>query len=61
MEDLKTCPFCGSVADVFRTDELGETERDRYTVRCGVCMCGTGYYADPARAQETWNHRVSED
>lgn len=58
MEELKTCPFCGGEAVMLTTDEVGYLWNDRYMVRCGSCMCGTGHYADAVRAQEAWNRRV---
>lgn len=58
MEELKQCPFCGNRAYLFTTDELGYSEKDRYTVKCGSCFCGTGQYADQERAKEAWNRRT---
>lgn len=58
--ELKTCPFCGSEADIFTSDEVGYLGNDRYTVKCGNCFCGTGHYKDPVRATEAWNKRVND-
>lgn len=59
MEELKLCPFCGNRAYLFTTDELGDTEKGRYTVKCGSCFCGTGQYTDQGRAKEAWNRRAA--
>lgn len=61
MNELKQCPFCGGAAEIFTTDEVGYLGVDKYTVRCGACMCGTGHYADATRARESWNRRVTVD
>lgn len=55
---LKPCPFCGSEADIFTSDEVGYLGNDRYTVKCGNCFCGTGHYKDRGRSVEAWNRRV---
>lgn len=54
---LLPCPFCGGEAEVFTSDEIGYLGNDRYTVKCGSCICGTGHYKDRQRAIEMWNTR----
>lgn len=57
MEELKTCPFCGSEAGFFAF-EIFVT----YSVRCKSCGCGTedGYRTEK-EAAEAWNRRIGSN
>ena len=56
VQELKPCPFCGSVAEVL-TDTLGLP----MTVRCTNKKCGvTMYIPIHEGTVDRWNRRVKE-
>ncbi len=55
MEKLKSCPFCGSEADV----EYHGIHIDRFIVRCQNGKCDSHYtHLTREQAIEAWNKRV---
>lgn len=50
--DLKTCPFCGSFA------ELSEVGLADYQIECSACDVRTAVYDNKDDAINTWNYRL---
>lgn len=50
--DLKTCPFCGSWA------ELSEVGLADYQIECSACDVRTAVYDNKDDAINTWNYRL---
>lgn len=70
-EELKPCPFCGSVehleivhADELRDDECASYNGDSYTVVCnyltGGCGANCGFVTDKNETAKKWNTRAAE-
>lgn len=53
MDELKTCPFCGSKAEIYQHyDSL-------WTVECVVCFAATWPRKNKEDAVEAWNRRAN--
>ncbi len=56
-EKLKSCPFCGSKADVFENKFEGNKI---YMVACEQCGISTAAYEHEQSAINDWNKRAYE-
>ena len=54
-EDLKTCPFCGSEAEVYGECDMVKIQCSNYDCGCSL----SGWFDDIEEAAEDWNRRVS--
>lgn len=66
MEQLKSCPFCGSnnVVAMCNPEREGQivsgtnVELNTWMVECQECLSGTGYEKTEQAAIKRWNGRV---
>jgi len=56
--DLKTCPFCGGKARVFRNWYL--SNKEKWQVICKECRIETPFYVLKLHAIFHWNKRQTE-
>lgn len=54
MDELKSCPFCGSPAELKQI--MG-----RWTVKCTKNCAGTRIFNDRNKPAEVWNNRINDD
>jgi Lar family restriction alleviation protein len=58
MSELKSCPFCGSEAEMY-VSEIGAKQGDGFWIRCDNCEIEQhGFYSED-EAIERWNRRVT--
>lgn len=58
MRELKSCPFCGKEASVYREWEYRITGGDEmYYCRCDYCGARTTLQYSVDKAVEVWNRR----
>lgn len=55
MEELKSCPFCGS-EKVAVDYAVGE-----FWISCSKCMCATPLCRTEREAEYIWNQRVNDE
>ncbi|MBQ9613247.1 MAG: Lar family restriction alleviation protein [Lachnospiraceae bacterium] len=65
MAKLKSCPFCGGKAELFKHRSFGQPDYGSYSVACGTYDCimsdGGSSYATKHEAIEAWNRRRKEN
>jgi hypothetical protein len=54
-EDLRSCPFCGGIAEA-----TAGGPGPKYWVFCRLCRASSEMFADPERARYAWNRRSEE-
>ncbi|MBQ7220776.1 MAG: Lar family restriction alleviation protein [Synergistaceae bacterium] len=54
-EELKPCPFCGSIPEVCEAENDGELLKMVACLNCGVSTFAS---EDEAKVIEAWNRRV---
>ena len=59
MNELKSCPFCGAEAELYKYYP-GFGRRVRVTVRCTACRGNSGKWGRTDKAVEAWNRRACE-
>ena len=60
MDELKSCPFCGSKAKLSRSRLKIEGIGYIYHVECIVCGAKSGGYLDGQTAKIMWNKRIKK-
>lgn len=59
MEELKSCPFCGS--DLLVSNHVCQVNpMTLFDVYCANCGCGTMGFANKSEAINIWNTRANE-
>lgn len=56
-EELKSCPFCGSKAELL----IVPGKMTKWIVRCTKCYTNNGTFASDHDAREAWNRRAVEN
>ena len=63
MSELKTCPFCGGEAFVYkRYDSIFRLDPTDFTVLCKDCGAGVRhYFPTESESIEAWNRRDDDE
>jgi hypothetical protein len=61
MYDLKPCPFCGAMPEIFRSDNDDDDKFSRYDIRCNTIDCyledGADWTLPKDELVSMWNRR----
>ena len=61
LNNLKPCPFCGSLANMY-TASFGGENGPRFNIKCSECWCGTDWENfSEEEVAEKWNTRMKTE
>ena len=63
MEELKPCPFCGTIPKLFsiQNEDANKLSPLKWIVRCQRCGANQLPFGSDHDAVEAWNRRVIDD